>query len=182
MDVRFIVASQGRLDQKVDQGRLNRQLFQRLRAISLEMPALRDRREDIPMLCRYFLDRLNTEFQKTVTGVSDAVMAAFDAYSFPGNVRELQHILERGVILAQKGIIDTEHLPGRVIQSSAPPGHDPDPPGSDQPFPSLQEMEHQHILRALETTDGNKSRAAEILGISRAALWRKLRIISEKEA
>ncbi|MEX1301756.1 MAG: sigma-54 dependent transcriptional regulator [Desulfotignum sp.] len=182
MDVRFIVASQGRLDQKVDQGRLNRQLFQRLRAISLEMPALRDRREDIPMLCRYFLDRLNTEFQKTVTGVSDAVMAAFDAYSFPGNVRELQHILERGVILAQKGIIDTEHLPGRVIQSSAPTGHDPDPPGSDQPFPSLQEMEYQHILRALETTDGNKSRAAEILGISRAALWRKLRIISEKEA
>jgi two-component system response regulator AtoC len=182
MDVRFIVATQVQLDKKVDQGRLNRQLFQRLRAISLEMPALRDRREDIPMLCRYFLDRLNKEFRKTVTGISDAAMAAFDGYAFPGNVRELQHILERGVILAQKGIIDTEHLPGRVIQSGESEGHSPEPPDSDQPFPSLQQMEYQHILRALETTDGNKSRAAELLGISRAALWRKLRIISEKEA
>jgi len=86
------------------------------------------------------------------------------------------------VILAQKGIIDTGHLPGRVIRSDDPDVPNPDPPDSGQPFLTLQEMEHQHILRALETTEGNKSRAAEILGISRAALWRKLRIISEKEA
>jgi len=182
MDVRFIVATQGSLDKKVDQGRFNRTLFQRIRGISLEMPALRVRKEDIPMLCRYFLDRLNKEFRKNVTGISDAVLAAFDAYPFPGNVRELHHIIERAVILAHKGIIDTGHLPGRVIRSDDPDVPNPDPPDSGQPFLTLQEMEHQHILRALETTEGNKSRAAEILGISRAALWRKLRIISEKEA
>lgn len=187
MDVRFIVATQGSLNKRVDQGRFNRTLFQRIRAISLEMPALRDRREDIPMLCRYFLDRVNQEFRKNVTGISDAVLAAFHAYPFPGNVRELHHIIERAVILARKGDIDTAHLPDRVTRSGAPDGHDPDSPDRtapdpSQPFFTLQEMEHRHILKALETTEGNKSRAAELLGISRAALWRKLRIISDKEA
>ncbi len=186
MDVRFIAATQGSLDKKVDQGRFNRTLFQRIRGISLEMPALRDRKEDIPMLSRYFLDRLNQEFRKNITGISGAVLAAFNAYPFPGNVRELHHIIERAVILVQKGDIDTGHLPDRVIRSSDPAGRDPDSPvrvTSDptRPFLTLQEMEHRHILKALETTEGNKSRAAELLGISRAALWRKLRIISEKE-
>jgi DNA-binding NtrC family response regulator len=187
MDVRFIVATLGSLNKRVDQGRFNRTLFQRIRAISLEMPPLRDRKEDIPMLCRYFLDRVNQEFRENVTGISDAVLAAFNAYPFPGNVRELHHIIERAVILARKGDIDTAHLPDRMIRSSAPDGHDPDSPDRttpdpSQPFLTLQEMEHQHILKALETTEGNKSRAAELLGISRAALWRKLRIISDKEA
>jgi len=187
MDVRFIVATQGSLDKKVAQGRFNRTLFQRIRAISLEMPALRDRKADISMLSRYFLDRLNMEFRKNVTGISDEVLAAFKAYPFPGNVRELNHILERAVILARKGEIDIGHLPGRVIRSGETGRSDPAFPKqttSDpaQPFPTLQEMEHRHILKALETTEGNKSRAAELLGISRAALWRKLRIISEKDA
>ena len=187
MDVRFIVATLGSLDERVDQGRFNRTLFQRIRAISLEMPSLRDRREDIPMLCRYFLDRVNQEFRKNVTGISDAVLAVLNAYPFPGNVRELHHIIERAVILARKGEIDTGHLPARVVRTSDADTHDPDTPDRtapdpSQPFLTLQEMEHRHILKALETTEGNKSRASEILGISRAALWRKLRIISEKEA
>lgn len=187
MDVRFIVATLGSLEKRVDQGRFNGTLFQRIRAISLEMPALRDRKEDIPMLCRYFLDRVNQEFRNNVTGITDAVQAAFHAYPFPGNVRELHHIIERAVILARKGEIDTGHLPDRVIRAKDPDGHDPDfpnrtAPDPAQPFLTLQEMEHRHILKALETTEGNKSRAAELLGISRAALWRKLRIISEKEA
>jgi transcriptional regulator with PAS, ATPase and Fis domain len=93
----------------------------------------------------------------------------------------LQHIIERSVILAQKGNIDIGHLPGRVARSGDFEDPGPDPQYSDHPFLTLQEMEFQHILRALEITEGNKSRAAEILGISRAALWRKLRIISEKE-
>ncbi|MCF8089904.1 MAG: sigma 54-interacting transcriptional regulator, partial [Desulfotignum sp.] len=114
MDVRFIVATQKSLGKKVSQGRFNRELFQRLRAISIEMPALRDRTEDIPMLCRYFLDRFNQAFQKNVTGVSDVVLAAFDDYSFPGNVRELQYIIERAVILAQTGSIEIQHLPRRL--------------------------------------------------------------------
>jgi transcriptional regulator with PAS, ATPase and Fis domain len=175
------VATQSSLDKKVDQGRFNRTLFQRIRAITLEMPALRDRKEDIPMLCRYFLDHFNKEFHKAVTGISEAVLSAFDAYLFPGNVRELQHIIERSGILAQKGNIDIGHLPGRVARSGDSEDPCPDPQYSDHPFLTLQEMEFQHILRALEITEGNKSRAAEILGISRAALWRKLRIISEKE-
>ncbi len=144
------------------------------------------------MLCRYFLDRFNQAFQKNVTGVSDAVLASFDDYGFPGNVRELQYIIERAVILAQTGFIEIQHLPRRLSVSRDPKPLAPDEPdpktpvpdgtGSFRPFPTLQEMEHRHILEALKTTEGNKSRAAEILGISRAALWRKLRIISQKEA
>ncbi|MCF8076140.1 MAG: hypothetical protein K9K87_08245, partial [Desulfotignum sp.] len=129
---------------------------------------------------------------KNVTGVSDVVLAAFDDYSFPGNVRELQYIIERAVILAQTGSIEIQHLPRRLStfknpKSPALNAPDPETPvpesaKSARPFLTLQEMEHQHILEALKTTEGNKSRAAEILGISRAALWRKLRIISQKEA
>ncbi|MDT8380375.1 MAG: sigma-54 dependent transcriptional regulator [Desulfotignum sp.] len=192
MDVRFIVATQKSLGKKVSQGRFNRKLFQRLRAISIEMPSLRDRTEDIPMLCRYFLDRFNHAFQKNVSGVSDAVLAAFEDYAFLGNVRELQYIIERAVILAQTGTIEIQHLPRRLsvskdpkspaLNESDPETPVPDDAASSRPFLTLQEMEHQHILEALKTTEGNKSRAAEILGISRAALWRKLRIISQKEA
>lgn len=177
MDVRFIVATQKNLGEKVDQGRFNRELYQKIRAIELEIPTLRDRKEDIPILCRYFLDRFNQAFQKQVTSISDAVSAIFNTYAFPGNVRELRHIIERAVILANGEVIEPRHLPQRLT-----PAGIPETAGRHEPFLNLHEMEQQHILTALEITDGNKTKAAEILGISRAALWRKLRIISQKDA
>ncbi|MCF8113492.1 MAG: sigma 54-interacting transcriptional regulator, partial [Desulfotignum sp.] len=99
MDVRFIVATQKDLGKKVSQGRFSRELYQKIRAIELEMPALRDRKEDISILCRYFINRFNQTFQKQIISISDAVAAIFDGYAFPGNIRELRHIIERAVIL-----------------------------------------------------------------------------------
>ena len=177
MDVRFIAATQNDLGKKVSQGRFSRELYQKIRAIELEIPALRDRKEDIPILCRYFVNRFNQTFQKQITAISDAVSAIFDVYAFPGNIRELRHIIERAVILADGEVIEPRHLPRRLTPAGIPGTAD-----RQEPFLSLHEMEQHHILSALQITDNNKTKAAEILGISRAALWRKLRIISQKDA
>ncbi|MFO7910918.1 MAG: sigma-54 dependent transcriptional regulator [Desulfotignum sp.] len=188
MDVRFIVSTQQDLEKKVSHGRFSRDLYQKIRSIELEMPALRDRKEDIPILCRYFLDQFNQAFQKQITSISDAVYRVFEDYAFPGNIRELRHIIESAVILADGSVLEKEHLPRRLIQApekSAGQGRASLTSAKDStgtPFLSLNEMEQQHILNALKITDGNKTKAAEILGISRAALWRKLRIISQKDA
>jgi DNA-binding NtrC family response regulator len=188
MDVRFIVSTQQDLEKKVSRGRFSRDLYQKIRSIELEIPALRDRKEDIPILCRYFLDQFNQAFQKQITSISDTVYRVFEGYAFPGNIRELRHIIESAVILADGSVLEKEHLPRRLIQApeknagqgraSLTRAGD----SADTPFLSLNEMEQQHILNALKLTDGNKTKAAEILGISRAALWRKLRIISQKDA
>ncbi len=186
MDVRFIVSTQKDLETKVTQGSFSRELYQRIGAIELEMPALRDRTEDIPMLCRYFLDQFNRAFQKQITTISDDVYAIFEAYTFPGNIRELRHIIESAVILSDRDVLGPQHLPRRLkqmaekqpVRNQISTGH----VGTDKSFLTLHELEQNHILTALEVTQNNKTKAAEILGISRAALWRKLRIISQKKS
>lgn len=174
MDVRFIVATQQQLSEKVKQKKLRQDLYQRIRTIGLEIPPLRERREDIPVLCQSFLAQFNREFQKQVTSISPKVFDIFETYAFPGNVRELRHIMERAVILSDDTAIVPDHLPHRLKETVA----SREPETGPKKFPTLNEMEQKHILRALEVTKGNKSKASELLGISRAALWRKLRIIS----
>jgi DNA-binding NtrC family response regulator len=187
MDVRFIVSTQKDLETKVTRGSFSRELYQRIGAIELEMPALRDRTEDIPMLCRYFLDQFTRVFQKQITAISDDVYAIFEAYTFPGNIRELRHIIESAVILSDSDVLGPQHLPRRLKQMAEkqPAGNQISSTGhvgTDKSFPTLHELEQNHILTALEVTQNNKTKAAEILGISRAALWRKLRIISQKKS
>lgn len=188
MNIRFIVSARNNLEQKVRQGRFSKDLYHRIRSIELEIPALRDRKEDIPLLCRYFLNLFNQKFQKKITGVSDEVYALFEAYTFPGNIRELRHIIENAVILAEGTLLEKEHLPRRLVRApeeGADQNHVStafDKDLSDRSFPTLNEMEQHHILNALKITEGNKTKAAKLLGISRAALWRKLRIISQKES
>lgn len=173
MDIRFIVATHHDLKERVIEDKFNKDLYHRLNAIALVMPSLRERRDDILPLCSYFLSKLNKEFKKKVGFVSDEVLSIFMSYPFPGNVRELKHILERAVILADNTTIELEHLPERFsekIEASASI--------EDQQFLTLNEIEQNHILKALELTKGNKSKATELLGISRGALWRKLKLIN----
>ena len=183
MDVRFIVAARKEIKTRVDQGVFNSKLYERIRGIELDIPPLRERKEDIPILCRYFLDQITQSFQKKVSGISEAVYKIFNEYPFPGNVRELHHIIERGVILAQGEMMVPEDMPERLLTRE---GHQNSVSGVSSlrqaSFPTLAQMEQQHIVSAIEAAEGNKTRAAELLGISRAALWRKLRIISQKEA
>ena len=97
------------------------------------------------------------------------------SYDFPGNVRELEHIIERAVILADGKTIEPKHLPGRFINAASPPLNE------TRTFKTLAEMEKHYILEVLDATGGNKSKAVEFLGISRAALWRKLKIFKEEK-
>ncbi len=176
MDIRFMIAVKQNLLETGKNKDFLKALYHRIKAIKLEIPPLRERRDDLAMLCRYFIDQFNREFNKNITAVSKAVQDIFDSYSFPGNIIELRYIIERAVILSQTDTITVSHLPERLRQKDEPPVvHEP---VDEHSFPTLQTMEHRHILKALEITKGNKSKAAELLGISRGALWRKLRIIS----
>nr|NJM03152.1 sigma-54-dependent Fis family transcriptional regulator [Desulfobacula sp.] len=176
-EIRFIVATHQDLKSRVEEKKFNRELYHRLNAISISVPPLRERRDDIFPLCSYFLTQLNKEFEKNIESISDEVNSVFMEYSFPGNVRELRHIIERAVILADTTTIELTHLPDRLRKNN--PVY-PSPTKS-QAFTTIDEMERAHILRAIEITQGNRSKAAEILGISRAALWRKLKMFSAEE-
>ena len=172
LDIRFIIATHQDLKKRVDEGRFNKKLYHRLNSIELMMPSLRERKDDILPLCSYFLSKLNIEFEKDIESFSDEVYSLFLSYPFPGNVRELKHIIERAVILSDSSTIELRHLPERLSKKiPAPPS-----PENKQLF-TLKEMEKNHILKVIEFTKGNKSKAAEILCISRGALWRKLKQI-----
>jgi DNA-binding NtrC family response regulator len=168
-DVRILVASRYRLGQLVEEGKFREELYYRLNVLELFIPPLRERRDDIPPLCRFFLNKFAKEFNKAVEYVSDEVISFFMSYDFPGNVRELEHIVERAVILADGKTIESRHLPGRFGKAGYPSVD-----ASKEIMP-LAEMERRYILKALEANQGNKSKTAERLGISRSALWRKLK-------
>jgi len=173
LDVRILAASRHKLAKLVEKGKFKDELYYRLNVFELFIPPLRERRDDIPPLGSYFLQKYANEFKKAVEFISDEVISIFMSYDFPGNVRELQHIIERAVILADGDTIEPKHLPGR-FQKAAASSLD-----TNRKFMTLAEMEKHHILQVLEATGGNKSRAVELLGISRAALWRKLKQFKE---
>ena len=172
-DVRILAASRYNLRELVKEGKFREELYYRLNVLELNIPPLRERSDDIPPLCGYFLDKYAKEFKKGVEYIADNVIGIFMAYHFPGNVRELEHIIERAVILADGKTIELKHLPGRFQAA------DPTPLNADRKFLTLAEMEKRHILEVLDATGGNKSKATELLGISRAALWRKLKRFTE---
>jgi DNA-binding NtrC family response regulator len=175
LDIRFIVATHQGLKKRVIEKKFNKDLYHKLNSIELLVPSLSERREDIFPLCSYFLSKLNKEFKKKIESISDEVFSIFMSYPFPGNVRELKHIIERAVILADGKTIELQHLPERFGEKI----DTPDTMGNQQ-FLTLNEMEQNHIIKALEFTKGNKSKATELLGISRGALWRKLKQIKAK--
>ncbi len=174
-DVRILVASRHNLRKLVEQGKFREDLFHRLNVMELYIPPLRERREDIPPLSGYFLNKFAREFQKPVKAIADDVISIFMMYDFPGNVRELEHVIERAVILTDGSTIEVKHLPNRFTSQGASTLTD------EAQIPTLAEVEKNHILKVLKATGGAKSKAAELLGISRSALWRKLSAISSEE-
>ena len=172
-DVRILASSRCDLRKLVEEGKFRDELYYRLNVLELCIPPLRERRDDIPPLSSYFIQKFTKEFGKAVEYISDEVISRFMSYDFPGNVRELEHIIERAVILADGNTIKLKHLPGR-FQQAAPP-----PLAANRTFMTLAAMEKKHILEVLEATGGNKTKSSELLGISRAALWRKLKQFKE---
>ena len=172
-DVRILVATETNLAKQVDDRQFDEALYDQLIFFNLALPPLRDRKDDIAPLCSYFLRKLSDDFNKPVDSIAPEVIDVFLSYDFPVNVRELAHIIERAVILADGKTIHLSHLPERFLKDTASP-KEADP----EDYLTLAEVENRYIVKVLQAAGGNKSKTAEILGISRAALWRKLKHIN----
>jgi transcriptional regulator with PAS, ATPase and Fis domain len=178
VDVRVIAASNKELAAEVDAGRFREDLFYRLQVIPIVMPPLRERRSDVPLLVRYFLDKHNRKRSGIrAAEISEAAMVHLWEYDWPGNVRELENLLERLVILSEDGRIDVEQLPPS-IRSFISEKKIPRPTLGEEGLDlntAVEEFENRLIEEALRRTKGNKQAAARLLGLKRTTLVAKLR-------
>jgi DNA-binding NtrC family response regulator len=168
VDIRVIAASNRDIAAAVAGGVFRRDLFFRLNVVDLHIPPLSQRRDDIPLLVQHFLQKCTARMNKKVTTVAPAAMAVLTAYAFPGNVRELENIIERGAAVTAGDSIDVEHLPAALRRDDGTKTR-------DGRLPTLEEQEMDYIQRVLREVDGNQSAAAQVLGINRSSLWRKLK-------
>ncbi len=168
-DVRIVAATNKRLQQLVQEGAFREDLFYRIHVVRLELPALRDRREDIPLLVDHFIARFNRLKGRDVAGVSDAVLARLMEHDFPGNVRELENIIEHAFVLCRGGLIELAHLPPHLR------GETGDGVSGLRPGMTLTAMEKVLIRDALRRHQGNRAAAARELGINPSTLFRKLK-------
>ncbi|MEK7765962.1 MAG: sigma-54 dependent transcriptional regulator, partial [bacterium] len=170
VDARFVAATNVEVEGAVERKEFREDLYYRLKVGRLHVPPLRERREDLLALADQLLLQICREVGRRPAGLSEAASAAFMAYRWPGNVRELKNVLERAVILKEgDGPVELAHLPQELVGG---PGGRPTAPAAAG---SLSEVERVHILRVLESSGGNHTRAAKALGISRTTLWEKLK-------
>jgi len=174
VDVRVVAATNRDIRDSVNEGRFRQDLFFRLNVVSIKIPPLSARKDDIPLLSYYFLKKYSTLMKKPVTEVSSEVLETLMNYDFPGNVRELENIIERGVALTNENIIQAAHLPEDLRELSIKTFR-----RKEGRIPTLQEQEMSYINWVLKEVGGNKTLASEILGIDRVSLWRKLKIQDE---
>ncbi|HPY30370.1 MAG TPA: sigma 54-interacting transcriptional regulator [Verrucomicrobiota bacterium] len=170
-DVRVIAATNKSLDQLVRDDKFREDLFYRVNVVRLELPALRDRREDVPLLIDHLVARFNRLKARDLAGVSDAVLARLMEYDFPGNVRELENIIEHAFVLCRSGLIEPAHLPPHLRTEGLPA-----PTG----FPAgltLAAMEKLLIRDALRRHQGNRAAAARELGVNPSTLFRKIKAL-----
>jgi two-component system response regulator AtoC len=177
VETRIIAATNRNLRQAVDKGSFREDLYYRLTVIPIQLPPLRERREDVPVLIKCFVDQFNSELRKTVSGASKEAVEVMMAYNWPGNVRELRNVIERAMLLESEEEILPEHLPREIFEEATPSGA-----GQVESFISdsgrvltLDEVEELAIGHALRVHGGNKTRAAQALGISRQTLRTKLK-------
>jgi len=172
VDVRIIAATNIDLPEAVDHGRFRSDLWFRLNVVHLILPPLRERRDDIPLLTYYFLRKHALAMGREVADITPEAMQLLSGYDWPGNVRELANVVERGVALTRSELIEVAHLPEalRELKTRILPV-------SGSKLPTLDEFETNYIRQVLEHTAGNRSQAAEILGIDRVSLWRKIKRI-----
>ena len=170
IDTRLIAATNRNLDQEIARGNFRSDLFYRLNVIALEIPPLRDRRDDVPVLAEAFLVEIARKRGEQPKKLSPEAAAQLQEYSWPGNVRELENAVERAVILASNGVIHPAALPDKVRERKAEPLISE----RAQANPSLEAIERAYIMWVLGAEGGNKSRAADVLGIDTSTLHRKL--------
>jgi transcriptional regulator with PAS, ATPase and Fis domain len=169
MNARVISATNCDLKTALKQGTFREDFYYRLRTVPITIPPLRERREDIPLLVEYFIQCLNRRTQKQVQSVDPKVMQFFMKYNWPGNVRELERTIEYAFVFVRGSVILPRNLPDAGEFGSAPPSR-----GEGKP-PHTDTNSRESIIWALSRTDGRRKEAAELLGISRTSLWRRMK-------
>ena len=172
IDIRVIAATNRDLKKDILHKTFRQDLYYRLNVVSLHIPPLRERRDDIPALIRHFLAKYPS-LDHQIKSMSNEAISILMNYDFPGNVRELENIIERTLATCTQAEIKSGHLPQDVIEPIRPLSQNT--PSNDAPFKNLQNTEQQYILSVLKQVNGNQSKAAEIIGISRVSIWRKLK-------
>ncbi len=165
VSVRVIAATNRNLRTLVAEGKFREDLYYRLAMAEISLPRLIDRREDLPLLQRHFVEKFAAQYNKPVTGITRRAQNRMSIYPWPGNVRELENVIGNACMMVDRPVIDVADLPDRVQGKSA------DLPAADECLTSLEEIQRRHVMRVLEHVGGNKSQAAEILGISRATVY-----------
>ncbi|PLY08900.1 MAG: sigma-54-dependent Fis family transcriptional regulator, partial [Desulfuromonas sp.] len=163
VDIRVVAATHQDLLEKVQRGEFREDLYYRLKVMTVPLPALRERREDIPLLVNFFIQRFNERFSKQILGVSEEVLDLFMQYPWPGNVRELEHAVEHAFILCRGERLERDHLPPDILDAAET--------GVEENGCALN---REQLEQTLEKAAGNKTLAAQMLGISRRTIYRKI--------
>jgi DNA-binding NtrC family response regulator len=171
IDVRVIAATHRDLTELVRQGRFREDLYYRLDVVTLRLPPLRERRQDIPLLVDHFLRTLSSRHGRGPVALDPEALRRLLAYDWPGNIRELQNVLERALLLAEQGVVGPEHLATTIRPTAAAL---PDTPAPVTALRGLEEVEREHVIRVLAATGGNREESSRILGISRRTLTRMI--------
>lgn len=178
VDARVLAASNRDLQQWVGEARFRQDLFYRLNVIQIALPPLRERTEDIPLLVEHFIQKFSRGAKRAVTGIADDALGALIKYHWPGNVRELEHTIERAVLLGKNQLITKEDLPGQVAAKNSKEALIDEALSKSY---TLREIEREYLIKVLDRTGGNKTEAANILGVDRTTLYRKLEEVKRKE-
>jgi DNA-binding NtrC family response regulator len=165
VDVRVIAATNRDLPSLIREGKFREDLFYRLGVVGINMPRLEERKEDIPLLERFLLEKYAKQYGKKINGITRRAQTYLSAYSWPGNVRELENALSLAVMMAENNWIDLDDLPKPALSDA------PRLAAHNEKFLTFQELQRLHLQRVLEAVGGDKTRAAEILGISRSTLY-----------
>jgi len=177
VDIRLIAATNKDLEEAVGEGTFRRDLYYRLNVVSLVMPPLRERREDIPLLASYFAARYAEKCKRRVRGISREARARLLSYDWPGNVRELENAIERAVVLGAADVVMTEDLPEALLEREPPRGVSP-----VKYYEAIKEAKKQIILNALDQAGGNHVETAGLLGVHPNNLHRLMRNLNLKPA
>ena len=175
VDVRVVAATNRDLHEMSRQGKFREDLYFRLSAVELKVPSLAERPEDLPLLERHFLKAFSAQYNKPVSGLTRRAQTVLARYPWPGNIRELQNVIEHACMMAESDVIDVRDLPERVQNQAAAADAD------YEVLMSIDQLERRHAQRVLDHVGGNKVRAAEILGISRTHLYQLLKESAEKQ-
>lgn len=168
VDVRIIAASNRNLEEEIKNGHFRSDLYYRIGVMKINLPSLRERKEDIPLLVNGFVNYYQVKLRKNVKKIDDEFLQRLIEYNFPGNIRELRNLIERAIILTNSNELKVTSLPSELLESRI------DSTSVIKEIVNLEELEEEHILKILNQAKGNKTKAAELLGIGLTTLYRKL--------